>query len=73
MDNCYEIQQKQRQVNFKSEKFEQLEATKEYMETFYYDTKVKGGKETQYLVPQNRFWCDYAEHLLSKRQTFISQ
>jgi len=43
------------------------------METFYYDTKFKGGKETQYLVTENRFWCDYAEFLLSGKQTFISQ
>ena len=63
----------QRQVNLHQEKFEQLEATKEYMETFYYDTKLKGGKETQHLVKENRFWCDYADFLLSSKTTFISQ
>ena len=60
-------------MNLHQEKFEQLEATKEYMETFYYNTKLKGGKETQHLVKENRFWCDYADFLLSSQTTFISQ
>lgn len=54
MDMCYEQEDdddfydgnamvennlmQQRLANLKLEKFEQLEATKEYMETFYYDT-----------------------------------
>jgi len=42
------------------------------METFYYDTKLKGGKETQHLVKDNRFWCDYADFLLSSQTTFIT-
>lgn len=62
-----------RQENFAKEKFEQLEATSEYMETFYYNTKLKGGKETRQLVQENLFWCDYAEFLLTpERHTFIS-
>lgn len=36
--------------NFAAEKFEQLEATNEYMETFYFNTKLKGGQDTTYLV-----------------------
>lgn len=36
--------------HFATEKFEQLEATNEYMETFYFNTKLKGGQDTTYLV-----------------------
>jgi hypothetical protein len=35
-----------RNANMTTEKFEQLEATCEYMETFYYDSKAKSGSET---------------------------
>ena len=56
--------QQQRNKNFSAEKFEQLENTAEYMETFYYDTQLKTGVEISYLIPLNSFWCDYAKFLL---------
>jgi hypothetical protein len=43
------------------------------METFYYNTLLKGGRETMYLVPDNKFWLDYAEHIISKKTQFISE
>lgn len=63
----------QRQNNFNQEKFEQLEATSEYMETFYYNTKLTGGQETTNLIQDNQFWCDFADHLISgKKEGFVS-
>lgn len=58
--------------HFAAEKFEQLEATNEYMDTFYYNTKLKGGHDTTYLVQNSRFWCDYAHYLITKATTFVS-
>lgn len=55
-----------------TEKFEQLEATCEYMETFYYDSKAKSGTETLSLISENAFWCDYADFIVSKQSNFIT-
>lgn len=55
-----------------TEKFEQLEATCEYMETFYYDSKAKSGTETLSLISENAFWCDYADFIVSKQSSFIT-
>ncbi|ETO18621.1 hypothetical protein RFI_18643, partial [Reticulomyxa filosa] len=43
--------------------FKQLDQTKEYCETYYY--KVPFKKLQSDLVPLNKFWCSYAEHVLS--------
>lgn len=43
------------------EKFEQLEATSEYMETYYFDTN----HSSEDLIADNIFWSDYADHLIS--------
>lgn len=43
------------------------------METFYYNTLLKGGKESMYLVPDNKFWLDFAEHIISRKTQFISE
>lgn len=57
---------KQRAVNMATEKFEQLEATCEYAETYYYNCKQKPIRETTGLVSENSFWCDYADFLVNK-------
>jgi len=57
-----------RNNNMNREKFEQLEATSEYMETYYFDTNTSS-KE---LITDNAFWSDYAEFLNSQQTQFIS-
>lgn len=43
------------------------------METFYYNTKILDVKQTRNLVPDNKFWLDYAEHLIAQKSQFISE
>lgn len=43
------------------------------METFYYNTKLKQSHECVGLVSDNRFWLDYADHLVNNTTaSFIS-
>ncbi len=58
----------QRNINMTKEKFEQLEATSEYMETYYFDTN----SSPEHLIAENTFWSDYAEHLISQSSQFVS-
>ena len=38
-----------------------MESTGEYMETHYYDSKLKGGLEARNSMPlYNLFWAEYA-------------
>ena len=53
-------------ANISTQKYEQLEATSEYMETHYYNTKLSGGFSTTNLIQDNTFWADYAEFLLNR-------
>jgi len=62
-------------ANISTQKYEQLEATSEYMETHYYNTKLSGGFSTVGLIQDNAFWADYAEFLLnrqSENEPFLS-
>ena len=46
---------------FNKEQFEQMESTGEYMETHYYNTKIKGSLEAfKHLPLYNLFWSEYA-------------
>jgi len=47
-------------TNITTQKYEQLEATSEYMETHYYNTKLSGGLSTVNLIQDNAFWADFA-------------
>jgi hypothetical protein len=58
----------QRAINMNKEKFEQLEATSEYMETYYFDTNTS----PEHLITENTFWSDYADHLISQSSQFVS-
>jgi len=58
----------QRNINMSKEKFEQLEATSEYMETYYFDTNTS----PEHLIAENTFWSDYADHLISQSSQFVS-
>ena len=51
-----------------TEKFEQLEATCEYAETYYYSSKQLPVRETTGLITENTFWCDYADFLVKNEQ-----
>ena len=55
-----------------TEKFEQLEATCEYAETYYFDCKLKPVKDTTNLITENSFWCDYAEFVVSGAANFVT-
>ena len=58
----------QRNINMSKEKFEQLEATSEYMETYYFDTNTS----PEHLIAENTFWSDYADHLICQSSQFVS-
>ena len=65
----------QRANNFNNEKFEQLEKTAEYMETNYYNPKKNTQKQDLFdpnRITTNKFWCDYADYLISQGTSFIS-
>jgi hypothetical protein len=55
-----------------TEKFEQLETTCEYAETYYFDSKLKPIKDTTNLIIENSFWCDYADFVVSGAQNFVT-
>ena len=63
---------KQRAVNMATEKFEQLEATCEYAETYYFNSKAKPVRDTTQLITENSFWCDYADFLVSQESNFVT-
>ncbi|ETO22036.1 hypothetical protein RFI_15166, partial [Reticulomyxa filosa] len=64
-----------RQSITKKKLFKQLEKTKEYSETYFYGVRYE--TQTHNLVPINKFWCSYAEHLLDEesktKKAFLSK
>ena len=49
-----------------------MDNTGEYMETHYYDSKVKGGLEALKKFPlYNLFWADYAKFLVDDTRTIF--
>lgn len=42
------------------------------MDTFYYQTKLKGGHDTKMLIVENCFWTDFAQSLIYDEKCFIS-
>ena len=55
-----------------TEKFEQLEATCEYAETYYFDSKLKPVRDTATLITENAFWCDFADYVVSQSAHFVT-
>eukprot|EP01084_Bolivina_argentea_P227944 385061_1 len=48
----------------KKQLYQEIEATKEYQETYWYNVPYEDGSE--YLIQLNKFWCSFAEFLLSE-------
>jgi hypothetical protein len=55
-----------------TERFEQLEATCEYAETYYFDSKLKPVRDTTNLISENSFWCDYADFVVKRATNFVT-
>eukprot|EP01083_Nonionella_stella_P120626 361557_1 len=57
--------------------YQEIESTKAYQETYWYQLKYE--QDTTGLIPLTKFWCDYAQHLLSDKDhtdddlTFLSK
>ena len=52
----------QRQETQQQQLFKQVETTKEYQDTFYWNVRYE--TITKNLIPENKFWCDFAIHYL---------
>jgi hypothetical protein len=49
-----------------------MESTGEYMETHYYDSKLKGGLEVRQSMPlYNLFWAEYAQFLVDDSKSIF--
>lgn len=60
----------QRNLVVAKQDFEEVESTSEYRETHYFN---KTQDDSFGLVRLNRYWCDYARHLISGQGPFLSQ
>merc|ERR1712232_590761 len=61
-----------RQQMAQQQLFKQVEQTKEYQETYYYQTLFE--TDTKNLIPCNKFWCDFGIKMLSGDQRpFLSE
>ena len=57
--------QEQRNMMSSQQLYKQVEKTKEYQETYYYNIKYE--RNTKYLVPnESKFWCSFGKYFLSE-------
>jgi hypothetical protein len=60
---------RQRNIAVAKQDFEEVESTSEYRETHYY---ARIQEESPSLVRLNRYWSDYAKHLVDGKGPFLS-